>query len=77
MNKEEALKLMEKKTVFNKKQQYWEKEYQAEGFIEKMENWSKEEILVSYYWLTNHILYWYKEKTKEEQNKINWEKTND
>ena len=66
MNKEEALKLMEKKFVFNKNQQNWEKEYQAESFVDKMENWSKEEILLQYYWLKNHILYWYKEKQKEE-----------
>ena len=66
MTKEEALKLMEKKGVFNKNQQNWEKEYQAEGFVDKMEGWSKEEILTQYYWLKNHILYWYKEKTKEE-----------
>ena len=66
MTKEEALKLMEKKGVFNKNQQYWEKEDQAEDFLEKMENWTKEEILTQYYWLKNHILDWYKEKTKEE-----------
>ena len=66
MNKEEALKLMEKKAVFNKNLQYWEKEYQAKEFIEKMENWSKEEILLHHFWLKNNILYWYKEKTKEE-----------
>ena len=70
MSKEEALKLMEKKLVFNKNQQNWEKEYQAEDFVEKMENWTKEEILSQYYWLKNHILYWYKEKTKEEQKKV-------
>ena len=66
MTKEEALKLMEKKFVFNKNQQYWEKEGQAEDFVEKMEDWTKEEILTQYYWLKNHILDWYKEKTKEE-----------
>lgn len=66
MTKEEALKLMEKKFVFNKNQQNWEKEGQVEDFVEKMENWTKEEILLQYYWLKNHILDWYKEKTKEE-----------
>ena len=66
MNKEEALKLMEKKGVFNKNQQYWEKEGQAEDFVEKMENWTKEEILTQFYWSKNHILYWYKDKAKEE-----------
>ena len=66
MTKEEVLKLMEKKGVFNKNQQNWEKEDQAEGFVEKMENWTKEEILTQYYWLKNHILYLYKEKAKKE-----------
>lgn len=66
MTKEETLKLMEKKGVFNKNQQYWEKEAQAEDFMEKMENWTKEEILTQFYWLKNHILYWYKEKAKED-----------
>lgn len=66
MTQEEALKLMEKKGVFNKNQQNWEKEGQAEDFVDKMNGWTKEEILTQYYWLKNHILYWYKEKSKEE-----------
>ena len=66
MTQEEALKLMEKKGVFNKNQQNWEKEGQAEDFVDKMNSWTKEEILTQYYWLKNHILYWYKEKSKEE-----------
>ena len=65
MNKEEVLKLMEKKGVFNKNQQNWEKEYQAENFSEKMENWSKEEILTQYYWLKNHILIERENKIKQ------------
>ena len=65
MTKEEALKLMEKKGVFNKNQQNWEKEGQAEDFVDKMEGWTKEEILTQYYWLKNHILYWYKEQQKK------------
>ena len=69
MTKEEALKLMEKKGVFNKNQQYWEKEDQAENFLEKMENWTKEEILTQYYWLKNHILYYIDTKRKQKQNK--------
>ena len=66
MTREEALKLMEKKGVFNKNQQNWEKEGQVEDFVDKMDGWTKEEILTQYYWLKNHVLYWYKEKTKEE-----------
>ena len=44
MTKEEALKLMEKKGVFNKNQKNWEKEGQAEGFVEKMEKSLTESI---------------------------------